>query len=311
MDQRTLRSHSTTRTLAAYCLTMCLFLGTTLRSLGDDQLICCGAEEVFILRLDENGKDAPESIWSWRASDSPGVPEALRKTFASTDECKPVGEHILITSSSGGVALVLRSDKTCHFFAIAKNAHSACLLPDYRVAVASSFGGDELLVYELEKPDGAPTKPLAKIALRGAHGAVWDKQLKRLWALGSDELLLVDIGKDRKTTKLNVEKRIQLPTPGGHDLSPTREQAIMHVTTNKHVYRFNKDDASFSPAPILADLPKVKSVSENPDSGRIVYHQGTPENWWSDMIRFTDQEKAIHLPGRRLYKIRWDRTLSK
>jgi hypothetical protein len=230
-----------------------------------------------------------------------------KKSFASTDECKPIGESLLITSSSGGVALVRRSDKRCQFYTEARNAHSACLLPDDRVAVASSFGGDELLVYKLAMPSGSPAKPIASIALRGAHGAIWDTGLGRLWALGSDELLLVDIGNEPTGPTLRVDQRIELPTPGGHDLSRSRETPILFVTTNKHVYRFDTRDGRFSPDPVLADQPKVKSVSEHPQTGEIVYHQGAPENWWSDRIRFVGERQDIQLPGRRLYKVRWDR----
>ena len=273
---------------------------------AQDRLICCGGKEVFIMEIDQNRTETPELVWSWKAEDSAEIPQAGKGSFASTDECKPIGESLLITSSSGGVAIIRRSDKRCQFYTEARNAHSACLLPGYRVAVASSFGGDELLVYKLTKPTGSPAKPVAKIPLRGAHGAIWDKKLKRLWALGSDELLLVDVGAPNEST-LHVDQRIELPTPGGHDLSQSRETSVLFVTTNKHVYRFDTRAARFSPYPALADQPKVKSVSEHPRTGEVVYHQGTPENWWSDTIRFVGDRENIQLPGRRLYKVRWDR----
>lgn len=274
-------------------------------ALAMEKLICCGAKEVFILQIYEDTTVSPKLAWSWKAEDSAEIPAASRGTFASTDECKAVGEFILITSSSGGVALIRRRDKSCQFLTYAKNAHSACLLPDYRVAVASSFGGDELLVYKLAKPNGSPAKPMAAIPLRGAHGTVWDKELNRLWALGSDELLLVDIG-DEQEPKLRVDRRFDLPTPGGHDLAQTRDKSVLWVTTNKHVYRFSKKNGRFAADPTLADQPKVKSVCEHPRTGEIVYHQATPKHWWSDTIRFVGDRKAIQLPGRRLYKIRWD-----
>lgn len=273
---------------------------------ASDRLICCGAEEVFIIDLGQETNESPETVWSWKAEDSPEIPETGKRSFASTDECKPMGDFLLITSSSGGVALVRRSDKRCVFYTQAKNAHSACLLPHYRVAVASSFGGDELLVYELTKPDENPAKAIAKMPLRGAHGAIWDDERKRLWALGSDELLLVDVGDESSPPTLQVDQRIELPSPGGHDLSRSGESSTLFVTTNKHVYRFGCHDGRFLPAPALAEKPKVKSVSEHPQTGEIVYHQGTPENWWSDTIRFVGDRNDIQLEGRRLYKIRWD-----
>ncbi|HBE68924.1 MAG TPA: hypothetical protein DDW52_12320 [Planctomycetaceae bacterium] len=274
---------------------------------AEECVVCCGEDEVFILRIDRDASTAPTTIWTWSAKDSPEIPEAGRKSFASTDECKPVGDSLLITSSSGGVALVRRRDKRCLFYTVAKNAHSACLLPNDRVAVASSFGGDELLVYKRTEPDGSPAQPIAKIPLRGAHGALFEQTRKRLWALGSDELLLVNVDDEADRASLSIDKRVKLPTPGGHDLSRSRDPSILFVTTNKHVYRFNKSSQMFSLDPVLANEPKVKSVCEHPKTGEIVYHQGTPENWWSDTIRFIGAREDIQLPGQRLYKIRWDR----
>ncbi|MEL6110211.1 MAG: DUF6528 family protein [Planctomycetota bacterium] len=276
-------------------------------TLASDRLICCGAEEVFVIEIDSGDSQSPRVVWKWKAEDSPEIPESGRRSFASTDECKPVGEFLLITSSGGGVALVRRSDKRCIFYTQARNAHSACLLPEYRVAVASSFGGDELLVYKLAQPTGDAAEPIARLPLRGAHGAIWDERLKRLWALGSDELLLVDL-EDVAMGKLVVDKRIELPTPGGHDLSRSGDTGILFVTTNKHVYRFDTKDHRFSPEEAIADQPKVKSVSEHPQTGEIVYHQGTRENWWSDKIRFIGDRDSIQLKGRRLYKVRWDKS---
>ncbi|MEM6470322.1 MAG: DUF6528 family protein [Planctomycetota bacterium] len=273
---------------------------------AQDQLICSGAEEVFILRINPDSSETPEIVWSWTADASPEIPESARRTFASTDECKPLGEFVLITSSSGGVALVRRSDKSCRFYTHAKNAHSACLLPENIVAVASSFGGDELLVYDRTQPFRTPAKPIARIPLRGAHGTVWDDGLERLWALGSDELLLVNLKSQSMPLKLDVEKRFELPSPGGHDLSQSRNSSILFVTTDNHVYRFDKSRGRFTPYEALADQPKVKSISEHPQTGEVVYHQGTPENWWSDTIRFLGKREKIVLPDRRLYKVRWD-----
>ncbi|MEO1527412.1 MAG: DUF6528 family protein, partial [Planctomycetota bacterium] len=281
-------------------------IGTEATVSAQERLICCGAEEVFVIEIDHNESQTADVVWSWKAEDSPEIPETGRRSFASTDECKPIGELLLITSSSGGVALIRRSDKRCLFYTQAKNAHSACLLPENRVAVASSFGGDELLIYNRESPTNDPSKPIASLPLRGAHGALWDTRLARLWALGSDELLLVDIGKDATSSKLNVEKRIELPAAGGHDLSQVPGTTALFVTTNHHVYRFDTSNDRFSPDPVLADELKVKSVCQHSETSEIVYHKGTPENWWSDTIRFIGKRKEIRLPGRRLYKVRWD-----
>lgn len=269
------------------------------------ELICCGGEEVFILSLAEGKQAVGDRVWRWRAADSPEIPADARRWFRTTDECKPLTDAILITSSSGGVALVRRRDKRCLFYTHARNAHSACMLPGKRVAVASSFGGDELLVYAV----GEPTKqaePLARIPLRGAHGAVWDSGRRRLWALGSDELLLVQIKEGGDGVKLVTERTWKLPTPGGHDLSPVNDRRHLYVTTDTNVYRFDRAEGTFSPDAGLGKTARVKSVTQHPVTGEVVYHQATEKNWWSDTIRFVGGRGDIRLPDERLYKVRWD-----
>ncbi|MFN3189217.1 MAG: DUF6528 family protein [Aureliella sp.] len=273
-----------------------------------EQIICCGAERVFILELSESLREAsePKPVWTWTAEDSEAIPKSARSTFASTDECKPYVDSILITSSSGGVALIRREDKVCEFFTTAKNAHSACLLPNSMVAVASSFGGDELLLYKLMPPAGKAAEPIAKIPLHGAHGVVWDVRRKCLWALGSDELLCLEMKVENDKAQLEVQTRLALPKPGGHELSQTSDPDWMIVSTDNHVYAFNIELVRFMPFKELANAAKVKSVSTHPMTGEVVYHQGAKTTWWSDRIRFLGERESIQLPGERLYKIRWD-----
>src|SRR5690606_39665031 len=139
-----------------------------------------------------------------------------------TADCKPYGDEILITSSSGGVALVRRADKTCRFYTFSRNAHSACLIPGHRVAVASSFGGDQLQLFAIGTEPRQP-KPLAVLPLVGAHGAEWDAKRERIWALGSEELQLVEVRDTAGEVQLIAERTWKLPTYGGHDLSPTAD----------------------------------------------------------------------------------------
>jgi hypothetical protein len=271
-----------------------------------EHLICCGGSEVFVLPADAESPTERDRVWRWTAADSPEIPEALRERFRSTDDCKPFGPYILITSSSDGVALVRRKDKACVFHTLARNAHSGCLLPEERIVVAASFGGDELRVFD-RRHSGADAKPLFRLELVGAHGAWWNSADKRLWALGSDELLEVELSGSGEGTKLVAKRRWKLPTAGGHDLSPTRDGKALCVTTNTRVYRFELESGEFAPYDGLSDAPHVKSVDEHPALERAVYHQAAEPNWWSDRIRFVgDNERTIQLPGERLYKVRWD-----
>jgi hypothetical protein len=287
------------RILAALLLT----LPTPLHAA--DQLIVCGGPEVFIIPADAQQLTEQDRLWRWRAGDSPEIPAAMHTQFRTTDECKPAGDSILITASSGGVALVRRRDKKCLFWTSAKNAHSACLVPGERLAVAASHGGDEVLLFGMKR-SAAELAPLARIKLDGAHGVLWDAGRSRLWALGTHELQLLELRGQGEGMELVVERKWPLPTPGGHDLSPCRDPRQLFVTSNTHVYRFDMKEGRFEPMPALAEQPKVKSIDEHPRTGQIVYHQGTEKTWWSDTIRFLAPARTLTLPEERLYKVRWD-----
>jgi len=223
------------------------------------QLICCGAEEVVIFPLVEKGLGKP--VWRWRAVDSSLSEEAVR-WFRSTDDCKPHRDTIIITSSNGGVALIERESKRCLFLAYAKNAHSACLLPENRLAVASSFGGDQLLIYSLKdatlKSDEAkaekvtPAEPILSIPLVGAHGAVWDNSSEVLWALGSDVLLKLKIEPADRGIKLVTKRSWKLPSPGGHDLFPMNDGKHLSLRRTNMSIVFTKRLVSFVKIPSWA-----------------------------------------------------------
>lgn len=270
-----------------------------------ERLIVCGGPEVFIIPADAERVADKDRLWRWRAADSPEIPAELHTQFRTTDECKPASEAILITASSGGVALVRRKDKKCLFYTSAKNAHSACLVPKDRVAVASSHGGDEVLLFALNR-SGADVAPLARMKFDGAHGVVWDTDRGRLWALGTKELLLIELRSKDDGVDLAVDKKWALPTAGGHDLSSARDPRFLFVTTNTRVYHFDAKEGRFEPLPKLAEQPGVKSIDQHPQTGTFVYHQGTEKTWWSDTIRFLEPARTLTLPDERLYKVRWD-----
>jgi hypothetical protein len=275
---------------------------------GEDRVICCGGEEVFVVALAGADQLADaDPVWRWTAADSPEIPEDLRSHFRTTDDCKPTAETILITSSSGGVALVTRSDKKSVFYTSVRNAHSACRLPKNRIAVASSYGGDALLIYSLAK-SGVDLAPLATLKFEGAHGALWDHERQRIWALGDHELLLVEVQDGAEHVTLQVQERWKLPTAGGHDLMPARDARHLFVTTNEAVYRFDTQNSKFEPFAPLAKAKGIKSIDEHPETGRVVYQQAdaAKDVWWSDKIRLLEPERTITVADERLYKVRWD-----
>lgn len=281
-----------------------LFLPFAAQAAQAEALICCGADEVFLIDPARPAK----KVWSWRASDSPRIPNAFHRQFHSTDDCKPyAGNLLLVTSSSDGVALLERETKRCRFLATSRNAHSACLLPRNHVVVAASYGGDEMQFFDLAGSDGRRVAtPVQRIPLKGAHGAVWDQKRNCLWALGGPELVRIDLDLDGARSNLwSVTERHALPSPGGHDLSPFHDRRRYYVTSDTQVLSFDTERRTWKHLEGFGTQLKVKSVDRHPATRQLVYHMGTKETWWSDTIRFPHRENIV-LPGERLYKVRWD-----
>lgn len=292
---------------ASLLATLCLVTPIHAQESSTQRLVCCGADEVFVI----DTANPHTKLWSWRVSDSPSIPQNFRPKFRSTDDCKPYADGLmLITSSSRGVALIRRETKRCIFLADVANAHSACLLPERQLAVAASTSGDEIQFFNYDDTSEAESVsaavPTQRIELLGAHGTVWDAARERLWALGTDELLQIQDQRTGKAARAwTVVARYPLPSQGGHDLSPAHDAAHLWVTTNTQVLRFNMDASSFETAEGFGDQQKVKSVDAEPHSKRIVFQQALPTEWWSHTIRFTDAP-SITLDNQILYKVRWD-----
>lgn len=279
----------------ALCFLFSLVSTLPLFGEGESDLVLCGMNRVFIL----DGASGKQT-WEWTAESSPVVPIENRKDFATTDECKVYQDLILITSSSGGVALVERKTKKSRFFTTVRNAHSACLLPGQLIAVAASFGGDEVRIFNQTK-SGAKVIPKMIVPLYGAHGVEWDGKRKCLWALGTKELLKISIARDKAT----VQNRFELPASGGHDLSWwDQDQFVLSV--DEHCFLFAIEKQTFAPFAPLKDEMKVKSIDRNRKTGQVVWHKGTKTTWWSDTVRFLSPYKTLTLREEKIYKVRWD-----
>lgn len=273
-----------------------------------EELIVCGWDEVFILDVRTPIKSPPRKVWSWTAKECPNLPAELIGAFRTTDDCKPVagGSQILITSSSGGVAVVDRATKRSLFHARVANAHSADVLPGGYVVVASSVHeeGNRLVLYRVGSGERIFEDPL-----HSAHGAVWDDQRQLLWALGYDQLRAYRLI-DGNAEKPSLEKAAtySLPDGGGHDLAPLPGTAELVLSTGKGVFRFDRDRHEFAPYAPIADLGSVKSVNVHPRTGRVAYIQADRPEWWSATIHFLNPKEDLELPGQRLYKARWNPT---
>jgi hypothetical protein len=272
-------------------------------------LVVCGWDEVFV--LDPDRRDAagrPVKTWTWRAKGRADLPDDIEPRFNTTDECKPLdgGSKILITSSGGAAALVDRTADRVLFYGRAANAHSAERLPSGRIVVAASHDpaglGDRLFVFDQSRSD----HPLSDVPLPWAHGAVWDESGQTLWALGEHDLRTYRLANwNSAQPRLELQQTYMLPDPGGHDLIAVPGSPLLTMTTNAHVWSFDRDTRQFAPHASLADLPRVKGVSVLAASRAIVYVQAEGTNWWAERIHLRGPEAVVHLPGERLYKARW------
>ena len=293
------------RGLLTRLLPALLFIATQAARAGDE-LILCGWDEVFVLKVGNPDRISTNKVWSWRAKDCPSLPEKLRDKFGSTDECKPVegGRKILITSSGGGVALVERASGKALFSAFAGNAHSAEMLPRNRVVVAASTHaeGNRLVVFDL----GRTGEPLCSTELHSAHGVIWDEKRQVLWALGYDQLNGYRLANwAGAEPKLHLVDSYPLPDPSGHDLQAAPNSNILVLTTGSHVYVFDRERRAFFPHMTWGNQRGVKCVNIHPKTGWTTLIQGDDRRWWSDTVQWLNFDPALKFPGERLYKARW------
>jgi Family of unknown function (DUF6528) len=274
---------------------------------ADDELILCGWDEVFALKVGNTNNISTNKVWSWRARDCPNLPKELRDAFGTTDECKPVenGEKILITSSGGGVALVERASGRVSFATFVGNAHSAEMLSRGRMVVAASTHarGNRLAVFDLAQP----AESVCMVELPAAHGVVWDEKRQTLWALGHDELNGYRLANwAGAQPRLHLDSSYPLPDPSGHDLQPAPHSDFLVLTTGSHVYVFDRERRAFFPHMVWGNKAGVKCVSIHPRTRLTALIQADDRHWWSDTVQWLDFESALKLPGQRLYKARWN-----
>ena len=271
----------------------------------ESELIVCGWDEVFILALGDGSTPAHRKVWSWRAADSPEIPADMHALFRTTDDCKPVdgGRRILISSSSGGVALVDRETRRAPFVARVTNAHSVEMVPGGRIAAAASVSkdgtGDRLAIF-----DSGTGRELASDALRSGHGVVWDQERNVLWALGGDVLRAYTLGAPG-STRVERTFELALPSEGGHDLVAIPGSPRLFLSTNRRCFYFDRERRQLAPHDTLADRADIKSYNVHPRDGRVVYVQAERPNWWSEHLHFQRPDGTLRLPGARLYKARW------
>jgi hypothetical protein len=269
------------------------------------EVIVCGPDGLSTLDI---GGNQPKRTWVWKAVEHPELPEQMLPKLRTVDECKPVegGSRILITSSSGGVALLERGTGKVLFYGSAVNAHSADILPRGRIAVAASHTenkpGDRLIVFDIAKSDAE----VYHTDLEAGHGVVWDEQRQVLWALSHPQLLAYKLlNWNSGSPSLSKIAAYALPDALGHDLSAIPRSSMLSVTTGKRVWLFDRERRTFLPHPQLANEADVKSATVNAATGQLVYTQANQGSTSTDTLRFLAPPRVIQILGARIYKARW------
>lgn len=196
--------------------------------------------------------------------------------------------------------------------ATASNPHSIELMPNGVIAIASSSGGEVRFFTTDEKTSLAPS---AKVALKDAHGVLWDDEKQVLWAIGRNMLVAYRVTFDGGNVSVTEEEslRATIPSDWSHDLAPVYgNKDELLITTGSHVYRFNKTAKTFSTIPNL-DGTYIKGVGSFDDGSIVyIYPDGEFRSWTSQsayILRADNSMKCTTLESDNghFYKIRvWD-----
>ncbi|MDQ6479389.1 DUF6528 family protein [Dyadobacter sp. LHD-138] len=263
--------------------------------------LVCGDSKILIVDYSKSRDSIPEIVWSWDAHLAKDLPEDFRtKKFNSTDDCKAInnGKQILISSSSGAIAILNVHDKKVVFYADVPNAHSIALLPGNKLVAAASThaNGNKIMLFDISKPN----KPLFTDSLYSAHGLVWNAKRKSLFALGYDVLREYKIT-DGKS--LNLTAHWKIPGIGGHELGLTSDDDNLFVTEHHGAWIFSMDDHQFTKVKDFPDSENIKSLGRD-GSGQYIFT--IPEkSWWTYHVRFLAPARSFVFPDLKVYKARW------
>lgn len=271
------------------------------------EIVACGESRVYVLELMAAGAPGFKFVWAWDARNDPTLPQLYRERyFTKIDEAKPVddGRLFALTSSAGGVALLDRGTRQVRAFGILPNAHSVEWLWGQWLVVAGSDHpqGNSLAIFSVAQLQAGP---VWQDKLESAHGVVWMQESRSLYALGGSELRRYHWPEDSIWPVLG--NSWPLPEYGGHDLQPLPGSRDLILSTRKGVWRFRTGESRFEAFTPLGQQDRVKSISVQPETGRIAWVQAHDDNgrWWSDRIRLSAPAGELTLPDLRIYKARW------
>ena len=267
---------------------------------SEKQIIITEQASASVMIFDQPSR---KRLWSWSADDDPAIPATRKKWFRLPDEAQPVDDcrSLLITASGGGVALVRIEDSKVLFYAHpGGNPHSAEMLPDGSIVVASSTGC-RLSVYRYDPLNEYVPSKLSETVLDDAHACVWDNSRKCLWAAGGGSLVCYGY-QDGSLTEI---ARYGIPSAYAHDLSPVYGEDRLILSTGSNVYFFDPDKKTFSQVEGAASVNNVKSISTGPKN--LTTLCTIPDESWhtTQVLGFFTGMRAFYLADSEIYKARW------
>ena len=268
---------------------------------SENLILVCGDSKVLLVDYANSKDSIPEIVWNWDAHLAQDLPEEYKlKKFNSVDDCMAVnnGKQILVSSSSGAIAILNREDKKVVFYTDVPNAHSIELLPGNKIIAAASTNpkGNKLMVFDIDNPGVL----LFSDSLYSAHGVVWDADRKSLFALGYDVLREYKIENE---VELVLKEEWKIPGIGGHDLQMAPSRDELFITEHTGAWAFELENKQFNKIDKFPDAENIKSLNQN-KSGQFVYTV-PEESWWTYHVRFHNPSGFLSFPDMRVYKVRW------
>jgi hypothetical protein len=266
----------------------------------ENLVLVCGDSKVLLVKAAKSNDTIPEIVWSWDAHTASDLPDSFKpEKFNTIDDCKAVnhGTQILVSSSSGAVAIINKDDKKVLFYAEVPNAHSVEILPNNKLVAAASTtkNGNRLMLFEIENP----AKLLFSDSLYSAHGLVWDAAGNSLFALGYDVLREYKFNSD----KLLLQEEWKIPGISGHDLQMLPDGENLFVTEHTGAWIFNIENKQFDKIDGFPDAEDIKSINQN-KGGRYIFTI-PEESWWTYHVKFLNPEGSLSFSGMHVYKARW------
>lgn len=285
------------------------------------ELVVCGDNMIYIINADIAAAAGFENAvtWSWNAETAASV---VGGSMTHLDECKIVdnGTKVLATSSySWAVLLDIATKEVLWWSKSSKNAHSAELLPDGRIAVAcagsDNGNGDIVQIFDISKPN----EVLSTVPLASAHGVVWNAGNERLYAVGGSTLnsyKLTDWSTSAPTLTLDKTVSTSENVSSLHDLSLVNASTLL--LAGKKAALYNISTGAFTNLPHFGESTALKSVNYNSLNGVAWYTDATKEeyqrpglSWATNTIFYTSNvagktvDMEIPVPENlNMYKVR-------